>query len=200
MVGAGAGDEDSAGGEEFEGSEVEFFIAAEGTFCGSFGFGEGGWVEDDGFETRGVGAGLGFVVAEEVEGVGFDPVCVVAGGESGVEEEVGVGDFESSAAGVYAGDAGAGLGEMKGEAALVGADVEGSAVGVAGGGGVVEALVEECAGLLAGGGVVGEMQAVDGEGGLGFLGGVGGGFRVWDGVPSSRMRGSGRSRLGWRRG
>jgi hypothetical protein len=40
-----------------------------------------------------------------------------------VEKKIGVGRFESSAAGVDAGDASADLGEMQSEAAVVGADV-----------------------------------------------------------------------------
>jgi hypothetical protein len=53
---------------------------------------------------------------------------------------------------------------MQGEAALVGADVERFAVTVLRGQLVVEALVEERAGLLAGIGVVMKLQAVEAEG------------------------------------
>ena len=54
---------------------------------------------------------------------------------------------------------------MERESALVGADVEGFATGVTGSSGVVEALVEEGPGLLAGGGVEVEAEAVEGEDG-----------------------------------
>ncbi len=147
-------------------------------------------------------------VAEEFEGVGFDPV------DCGAEEGCGwvrgcVGDFERGAAGVDAGDAVADVGEVQGEAALVGADVERAAcaaerLGAVGGGGVVEALVEEGAGLLAGGGVEGEAEAVDGEGGLEAgarlrgCGTRGSGRRGCRAASSSRMRGSGRSTSGVR--
>ena len=67
--------------------------------------------------------GGGVKVAEVVEGVGFHPVDLAARGELGVEGEVAVGGFEGGAAGVDAGDVGADLGEMEGEAAVVGADV-----------------------------------------------------------------------------
>ena len=61
-------------------------------------------------------------------------------------------------------------GQVEREAALVGADVEGAAgssglLGVCSGGGVVQALIEEGAGLLAGGVEV-EAQAVEGEDGV----------------------------------
>ncbi len=46
VVGAGVGDEDAAGAEEFEGSEVDVFIAADGSVELLAVFGEGGRVED----------------------------------------------------------------------------------------------------------------------------------------------------------
>jgi len=192
VVGAGVGDEGSAGGEQAKGAEVELLVAAGGGFGGAPGLGEGRWVEDDGVVEVGAVAAQtsrslrcggksaasgrddraagGVEVAEVVEGVGFDPVG--DGLEVGVEGEVLVGGFEGGAAGVDASDAVADLGEVEGEAALVGADVECSmsATGgadVFGCGGVVEALVEEGAGLLAGGCVVGEAEAVEGEEGGG---------------------------------
>ena len=57
---------------------------------------------------------------------------------------------------------------MEGEASLIAEDVEGFAVGVVGGGGVVLALVEEGSGLLAFEGVVMELNSVHGEGGGGL--------------------------------
>ncbi len=70
VVGAGVGDEGSAGAEEADGAEVELFVAAECALGGAFRLGEGGWVEDDGVEFLGIAV----EVAEVVEGVGFDPV------------------------------------------------------------------------------------------------------------------------------
>lgn len=176
VVGAGAGDEDAAGGEHAEGAEVEFLVAAEGTFEGAFGFGEGGRVEDDGVEAL-----VGVVVAaEEIEGVGFDPIDLRTNGGGGeavaIKSEVLFGDFEGGAAAVDAGDAFADLRKMEGEAALVGADVESAGggsggLGVVGGGVVVEALVEEGAGFLAAVAVVVEAEAVEGEGGFERAGG-----------------------------
>ncbi len=78
VVGAGAGDEGAAGAEQLHGAEVELLVAAECAFGGALGLGEGGWVEDDGVELL----ACGLVVAEEFEGVGFDPVdlgCEVEG-------------------------------------------------------------------------------------------------------------------------
>ena len=69
MIGARAGDEDSAGTKHFEGAKVEFLVAAKGGVEIALGLGEGGRVEDDGVVAV-VGGG---VVLEQVEGVGFDP-------------------------------------------------------------------------------------------------------------------------------
>jgi len=119
VVRARTGDERAAGREQAERSQVELFVAAEGRGGSAFGFGEGRRVEHDGVENQGF-----FLIemAEVFEGIGFDPIDF--GFEIGVESEIGVGGFECGAAGVDASDAGAGLGEMQGEAAVVGADVE----------------------------------------------------------------------------
>src|SRR5580693_636942 len=100
-------------------------------------------------------------MAKVLEGVGFDPVDFCF--EVRVESEIRIGGFERSTAGVNAGDVRADLGEMQSEAAVVGADVE-SLVGAAGGGdergggSIIQALVEEGSGLLAGSSVVMEME------------------------------------------
>src|SRR5208283_5861984 len=73
------------------------------------------------------------------------------------------GDFERGAGAVDAGDVGAARGEMEGESALVAKNVEGVAMGVLGGGGVVLALIEEGSGLLAFERVELELDAVHGE-------------------------------------
>ena len=157
VVGAGAGDEGSAGAEHLHGAEVELLVAAHCAFGGALGLGEGGWIEDDGVVLL---AG-GFVLAEKFEGVGFDPVDL--GREARVQVAVAVGHFEGAAAGIDAGYVTAVLGEMDGETALIGADVECVSAGVSGGGSVVEALVQEGTCLLAGACVEVKLQAVDGE-------------------------------------
>ena len=76
---------------------------------------------------------------------------------------------------------GADLGEVESEAALVGADVEGFALSVTGGSGVVEALVEEGSGFLAGGGVEVEAESVEGKEGAQVGGAVEGvGSSLWE--------------------
>ena len=74
VVGAGAGDEDSAGAEHLERAEIELFVAAEGGVEIALGLGEGGRVENDGV----VVAVGGRIVLEQVEGVGFDPFNLFA--------------------------------------------------------------------------------------------------------------------------
>lgn len=130
MVRAGTGDEDATGAEHLESAEVEFLVAAECAFDGAPGFGEGGRVEDD--EVIGL-TGVG-PLAQDLKGVAFDPVD--RGGEAGaVGGQVALGDFKRGAAGVNAGDLAADLGKMKGEAALIGADIEGADARGRGGGG-----------------------------------------------------------------
>jgi hypothetical protein len=142
VVGAGAGDEDAAGGEQFEGAEVDFLVAAGGGVEAGAGFGEGGRVEDDGRE-RLVAVLFG---GEEVEDVGFAEVDV---GEA-VEGGVGAGAGDGGGGGVDGGDRVAAGGEVEGESAGGSEAIEGAAgAGVAGGGEVVVALVEVDAGLLA---------------------------------------------------
>lgn len=171
-MGAGAGDEGSAGAEHLDGAEVELLVAAHGAFGGALGLGEGGWVEDDGVVLL---AG-GLVLAEELEGVGFEPLDL--GLKVGVELSVAVGYFEGAEAGVDSGDLTAVLGHVEGESALISADVERGAGCVAGCGGVVEALVEEGSRLLARACVEVKTKAVDGEDG-GELWCFGGVLMVW---------------------
>ena len=68
--------------------------------------------------------------------------------------------------GVDSGDARACPGQVQGETALVGADVQGFAMGVTGCCGVVQALVEEGPGLLPGVGVVVKGEPVEVKDGL----------------------------------
>ena len=67
---AGAGDECSAGAEQLHGAKVEFFVSAHCALGSAVGFGECRGIENDGVELL---AG-GFVFAQELECVCFDPV------------------------------------------------------------------------------------------------------------------------------
>src|SRR5215469_8840502 len=67
VVGASAGDQDSAWAEHFEGTEVEFLVSADGRIQVPLRFGEGGRVKNDGV-VKTVG---GRVVLKEIEGVRF---------------------------------------------------------------------------------------------------------------------------------
>jgi len=172
VVGAGAGDEQSAGAEHFEGAEVELFIAAECALDGALAFGEGGRIDDDDVP---VVFGFG-PVAEELEGIGLDPVNR-AGEQGAVGFQVALGDLKGGARGVDAGDLGADLGEVEGESSLVGADVKGltgelQGAGPLGRGAVIFTLVKERAGFLPGVGIEEEAEAVEVERG-GCLRGIG---------------------------
>ena len=100
VVGAGAGDEDAAGAEHFEGAEIELFVAAQGGVEVALALGERGWVENDGVVVT-VGGG---VVLEEVKGVGFDPFNLFSFQELVVERGVLVGYFEGGTGAVDASD------------------------------------------------------------------------------------------------
>src|ERR1700678_1989942 len=138
VIGAGAGDENAAGAQHFEGAEIEFFVATESGIEIALGFGEGWRIENDGVVLL---AGGG-VVLEQIEGVGFNPFdfmnlgSVRLGGMKigSVQSSVLVGDFERGTRTVDASDVGAARGEMQGESALVTEDVEGLAVGIVRGG------------------------------------------------------------------
>src|SRR6202041_866626 len=86
-----------------------------------------------------------------------------------VEGGVLVGNFEGGGGTVDARDARAARDEVEGEAALIAEDVEGVAVGVGGGRGVVLALVEEGSGFLPGKGIVVELDSVHGNDGRVFI-------------------------------
>src|ERR1700678_2122124 len=164
VIGAGAGDENAAGAQHFEGAEIEFFVATESGIEIALGFGEGWRIENDGVVLL---AGGG-VVLEQIEGVGFNPFDFMNLGSvrlGGVEGGVLVGDFESGARAVDSGDMGAARGEMQRESALVAEDVERLAVGVVRGGEIVFALVEKGSGLLAGKRVEMEANSVHGDDG-----------------------------------
>ena len=74
-----------------------------------------------------------------------------------------VGNFQGRTGTIHAGDLGAVRGEMKGESPLIAENVERFPFGVAGRSGVVLALIEKGAGLLAFQGVELEADAVHGE-------------------------------------
>ena len=48
VVGAGAGDQDPAGTQHFQGAQVEFLVAAQGGIEVALALGEGGRIENDG--------------------------------------------------------------------------------------------------------------------------------------------------------
>jgi hypothetical protein len=86
-----------------------------------------------------------------------------------IEGGILVGDFEGGAGAIDSSDLRTAWGEVKGEAALIAEDVEGIAVSVPGGSGIVFALVEEGSGLLAFKSVKAELDSIHGEGGRGLL-------------------------------
>ncbi len=67
---AGAGNKQTAGTQHFESAQIQFLVTAQRTLDGALALGEGRRIENDGVKCF---AGLG-PVAENLEGVGLDPV------------------------------------------------------------------------------------------------------------------------------
>src|SRR5271166_6037445 len=116
MVGAGAGDQNTARAEHLQGPQVEFFVAPQGGLEVALGLGEGRRVESDGV----IALSRSGIVLEQIESVGLDPLDIPA-----IERRVLVGDFERGPGAVDAGDVRAALSHMKGKTALVAKSVEG---------------------------------------------------------------------------
>src|SRR5271165_2751296 len=131
VVGAGAGDQDTAGAKHLQGTQVEFFIAPEGGIEVALGLSEGWRIENDRVKAL---SGRREVL-EQVEGVGFDPLDIVA-----IQRRVLVGDFESGPGAVDSRDARATRGQMKSKTSLVAKNIEGFAVGILSASSVVLAL------------------------------------------------------------
>src|SRR6185437_16966325 len=74
MIGAGAGDERSAGSEKADRAQVELLVAAHRALSGALGFCEGRRVEHDGVEWAGL------------EWQGLDGGCVARGGVESPKE------------------------------------------------------------------------------------------------------------------
>src|ERR1022692_4868879 len=159
VIGAGAGDQNSAGAQHLQRSEIEFFIAAEGGIEVALGFGEGGRIENNGVVVL---AGRG-IVLEQIEGVGFDPFDFFVLELQVVERGILVGAFERGPGAVDSRDMRAARGQMESKTSLVAEDVKGFAVGVLGSGSVILTLVKERSGLLAFERIEVELDGVHGE-------------------------------------
>ena len=113
VVRAGAGDENSAGPQHLEGAEIQLLVAAE---CGveiALGFGESGWVEDDGVVAASLlSASRGGIVLEQVEGIGFDPFNLLCPQKRLIESGILFGDLERRAGAVDGRNLRAARGEM----------------------------------------------------------------------------------------
>src|SRR5919109_2427359 len=88
VVGTAAGHQNSSWAEHLQGTQVEFFVAAQGGIQVLFGFREGGRVENNGVELT---AGGG-VVLKQIESVGFEPFDFVS-----IEGGILIGNFEGGA-------------------------------------------------------------------------------------------------------
>ena len=103
------------------------------------------------------------VVLEQVEGVGLDPLDLAAGVGVAVELFILLSDFQRRTGGIHRRHLAAHPGQVQSESSLVGEAVEGLAVGIASGCGVVLALIEEGASLLAAEAVEVKADAVQSE-------------------------------------
>ena len=162
---AGAGHQYAAGTQHLQRPQVDFLIPAHGLGKGSFVAGERRRIEHDGV----VLAAGGGVILEHVEDIAFQPFDLPHLLLGLVQDGILLGGLQRLAGGINAGDLGANPREVQGEPSVVAKAIEGLAVGVARGGGVVFALVEECAGILSAEGIEIKSDAVAMEDGAGAI-------------------------------
>ncbi len=155
VVRAGAGHQRSPRPQHLQRAQIELFVTAQGAGHGALGFGKSGRVEHHGVE----GVARGAPVAQKIECVGLDPLHRGLDAVP-VDLQVLFRHLERGPGGVNAGHPGTGSGQVQCKTALIGADIEGLATGVARRGGVVQALVEKRSRLLPGVGVVVKGQPV----------------------------------------
>src|SRR5882762_5156524 len=140
VVGAGTGDQNSARAKHFEGTEVEFLVTAERGIEFTLALCEGRRIEHHYV----VALAGSCIVLEQVEGVSFDPLDVLL-----VQRGILIGDFERRPRAVNTGDMRAARSQMKGKTSLVAENIEGFAMCILSGRGIVLPLIEEGSSLLA---------------------------------------------------
>ena len=109
-------------------------------------FGESRWIEHHGFVLP---AGIG-IVAQQVEGVGLDPFDFAPA----IEGRIPLRHLQGRQRGIDRRHLLANAIQMQGKAALVSEQIQGTPASIAFGASVVLALVEKCAALLSGKGVI----------------------------------------------
>ena len=130
--------------------QIEFLVAAQGGVQRAPALGERRRIEHDGFVLP---AGVG-IVAQQVEGVGFNPFDFAPAIEGGVP----LGHLQGRQRGIDRRHLLADAVQVQGESALVGEQIQGASPSIAFGESVVLALVEKCAALLSGKRVVMKAQ------------------------------------------
>src|SRR5882672_683602 len=154
VIGAGTGDQNSARSKHLEGTEVEFLVTAERGVELALALGKGRGIQHD----YAVALAGSCIVLEQVEGVSFDPLDVLL-----VQRGILVGDFERRPRAVNTGDMRAARSQMKGKTSLVAENIEGFAMCILRGRGIVLPLIEEGSSFLAFERVKVKLHTVHGE-------------------------------------
>jgi hypothetical protein len=156
VIRAGTADEDPAGSQHLQSSQIEFLVSTERRVEVALRLGEGWWVEDDGV-VKPVG---GSIVLQQVERVGFDPFdfaliqsCVLVRHLQGWTGTINPSYGRASGS------------QVESEASLITENVERLSMSVCSSRGIILALVEEGSGLLSLEGIEVEVHTVHGESG-----------------------------------
>jgi len=163
MVRTRTGDQRPARTEHFHRAEIEFLVAAQGTFGSTLRFGESWRIKNDRVEF----AARIAPIAEQVEGIRLNPIHRDIAKSAAIQFEVLVGDFKGSVGRIDAGNLPTDARKMERETAVVGTDIEGFAAAVAGGGSVVLALIEKGARFLAEVCIIVKAETIEIENGRG---------------------------------
>jgi hypothetical protein len=169
MVRAGAGHQRPPRTQHLKRAQIELFVTAEGTRHRAFGFGKSRGIEHH----RVKGVARGAPIAEKIKSVGLDPFHRGLDAVP-VDLKILFRHLECGARGVDSSDVGTGPGQVQCEAALVSANIESLATGIARCRGIVQALVKKGARLLPGIGVVVKSQPIQVKNGRQLGNGLGG--------------------------
>ena len=155
-MGAGASHQRPTRTQHLQSAQIELFVTAQGARHGALGLRKSGGIEHHRVKSSARSA----PIAEKIECVGLDPFdrCLDPGT---VNLKVLFRHLERRPGSINAGHVGTGSCQVQRETALVGADIQGFAMGIARCGRVVQALIKESSRLLSGVRVVVKSQPIE---------------------------------------
>src|SRR5438067_3748841 len=147
---AGTCDQDAAGLNHLQCTQVHFLVAAQRSRERPLRLGEGGRIEDNGTEPA---PGIG-PVAQKIECVCFDPVDFRNDKRTSIDIEIALSNLERWTRSIYPDHLFAHAGKMERKCALVAEDVQRSTASIPFRSSIIFALIEKCSSLLSGARVV----------------------------------------------